>query len=44
MQRSGSASGANDAAAADTYRQESYFAELLGYRCAGTGGTLPILA
>ena len=33
MQRGASGTGAADAAAADAYRQESYFAELLGYRC-----------
>ena len=35
MQRGGSGAGAADAAAADAYRQETYFAELLGYRCTG---------
>ncbi len=35
VQRGGSGTGAADAAAADAYRQESYFAELLGYRCTG---------
>ena len=35
MQRGSSGTGAADAAAADAYRQETYFAELLGYRCMG---------